>query len=78
MNPWTRFIPIYIKLREFYSSPRMKKKLWDFKKAQKAEYNRCVDAILKMVNERIHKRGEGKKVVFAMGDQVKENSSSIV
>jgi hypothetical protein len=74
---WIRYIPIYLKLREFYSSMKMKRKLWDFKKAQRAEFDRGVDAILRMVDVENRSRGDDRKVVFALGNADFQSKKSV-
>ncbi|KAI3632336.1 hypothetical protein MIR68_009442 [Amoeboaphelidium protococcarum] len=67
LDYWVRYIAIYLELREFYCSSRWKRTSWDQKKAQRAEYDRATNAILKMVDGKINQKCYGK-VIFGLGD----------
>ena len=71
-----RYWDAYLKLGEFYNSPKMRKARWDFQKAQRAEFDKATHAILQMagasINKRILKEDRKKKpeemVVFVLGN----------
>ncbi|KAI3629972.1 hypothetical protein MIR68_011407 [Amoeboaphelidium protococcarum] len=67
LDYWVRYIATYSQLREFYCHSRWKRASWDQKKAQRAEYDRATNAILKMVDGKINQKCYGK-VIFGLGD----------
>jgi hypothetical protein len=73
-----RYCEMYLELGKFYNSQAMKRKKWDYKKAQRAEYDRATHAILKMVDAAIYKKmEEGNEVVFVLGNAEFETKRTI-
>ncbi|KAI3630566.1 hypothetical protein MIR68_012001 [Amoeboaphelidium protococcarum] len=56
LDNWVRYIATCLELREFYCNSRWIRASWDQKKAQRAEYDRATNAILKMVDGKINQK----------------------
>ncbi|KAI3653511.1 hypothetical protein MP228_001458 [Amoeboaphelidium protococcarum] len=73
---WERYIDIYQQLRSYYSSEIRQKRHWDFKKAQRAEFDRATNAILKMVDASVFQKSNGQ-VVFGIGNAQFDSKQTI-
>lgn len=62
------YVAAFMSLSQFYNSNSMKRRKWDVKKALRGEYDRAVNAILRMVDTNISRKSENDKVVFGIGD----------
>jgi hypothetical protein len=64
------YVTTFMKLSLFYNSNSMKRRKWDVKKALRGEYDRAVNAILRMVDTDISKKCEENKmkIIFGIGN----------
>jgi transposase len=64
-----RWWPSYVHLSSKFNSRKFKKKLWDYKKAARGEFDRLTNSLLKMVGGTIGKKLNGsEKVYIGIGD----------
>jgi len=75
---WFRWQRRNKKLDLFYNSKGYRAKHWDYERAQRGEFNRAIDGILRTVNGRIHLKYVGNDPpLFILGDASFSSENSV-